>query len=209
MLTNVYVDGFNLYYGCLRGTPYKWLDLERLCTVMLPRNEIKRIRYFTAMASARDDLQTPVRQSTYLRALHTLPKVSVHLGDFRSDVVTMRRANPHPKGPKAIQVIKTEEKGSDVNLATYMLADAFRKDAHCFVLVTNDSDLVAPARVITHELGLPVGIVNPHPPKKRSRELVKCDPTFFKQIRRGGLAQSQFPDALSDQHGTITRPTGW
>jgi hypothetical protein len=47
MLTNVYVDGFNLYYGCLKGTPYKWLDLGALCQVLLPPNKIQRIRYFT------------------------------------------------------------------------------------------------------------------------------------------------------------------
>jgi 6-hydroxy-3-succinoylpyridine 3-monooxygenase len=28
--TRVYVDGYNLYYGCLKGTPYKWLDLLKL-----------------------------------------------------------------------------------------------------------------------------------------------------------------------------------
>ena len=32
----VYVDGFNLYYGSLKRTPYKRLDLGRLCTRMLP-----------------------------------------------------------------------------------------------------------------------------------------------------------------------------
>lgn len=25
--TRIYIDGYNFYYGCLRGTPYKWLDL--------------------------------------------------------------------------------------------------------------------------------------------------------------------------------------
>ena len=25
----VYIDGFNLFYGMLKGTPYKWLDLEK------------------------------------------------------------------------------------------------------------------------------------------------------------------------------------
>ena len=30
MRTRVYVDAFNLYYGALRGTPYKWLDLDAL-----------------------------------------------------------------------------------------------------------------------------------------------------------------------------------
>ncbi len=42
MLTNVYVDGFNLYYGCLKGTPYRWLDLGALCqasTVRMPLAE--------------------------------------------------------------------------------------------------------------------------------------------------------------------------
>ena len=52
MITNVYVDGFNLYYGCLKGTPHKWLDLEALCAVMMPTNDIKRIRYFTARGPA-------------------------------------------------------------------------------------------------------------------------------------------------------------
>lgn len=28
--TRVYVDGFNLYYGCLKGTPWKWLNLVAL-----------------------------------------------------------------------------------------------------------------------------------------------------------------------------------
>ena len=25
--TNVYADAFNLYYGCLKHTSYRWLDL--------------------------------------------------------------------------------------------------------------------------------------------------------------------------------------
>ncbi|MEQ4336631.1 6-hydroxy-3-succinoylpyridine hydroxylase, partial [Pseudomonas syringae] len=25
--TRIYIDGYNFYYGCLRRTPYKWLDL--------------------------------------------------------------------------------------------------------------------------------------------------------------------------------------
>jgi hypothetical protein len=38
MATNVYVDAFNLYYGCLKGTPYRWLDLGTLCTRLLPKD---------------------------------------------------------------------------------------------------------------------------------------------------------------------------
>ena len=28
----IYVDGFNLYYGVLKNTAYKWLDLQRFFT---------------------------------------------------------------------------------------------------------------------------------------------------------------------------------
>jgi hypothetical protein len=49
----VYVDGFNLYYGALKGTPYKWLDIRKLCELLLPNNHINQIKYFTAMVSAR------------------------------------------------------------------------------------------------------------------------------------------------------------
>src|SRR5712691_4425208 len=50
---NVYIDGFNLYYGALKGTPYKWLDLGRLCQALLPSDTIQEIKYFTARVSAR------------------------------------------------------------------------------------------------------------------------------------------------------------
>jgi len=54
------------------------------------------------------------RQRTFIRALLTIPNLSVHYGHFLSHVVTMHLAPPQNGFAK---VIKTEEKGSDVNLA--------------------------------------------------------------------------------------------
>jgi hypothetical protein len=210
VITNVYVDGFNLYYGCIKGTPYKWLNLGALCSGLLPGSQIKRIRYFTARISARPgDPQGPVRQDAYLRALNTLPTVTVHFGHFLTSRTRMPRAHPAAGEPKTVEVIKTEEKGSDVNLATYLLADAFRGDAQVFVVVSNDSDLREPIRMVLHELGYPVGIVNPHPPRRRSRALLSCQPTFFKQIRPGMLRATQFAPQLTHATGTITKPAAW
>src|SRR6266704_296185 len=48
MKTWVYVDGLNLFYGCLKGTPFKWLDLHRLSAQLLRGHQIDRIKYFTA-----------------------------------------------------------------------------------------------------------------------------------------------------------------
>jgi NYN domain len=209
VITNVYVDGFNLYYGCLKGEPHKWLNLETMCGLLLPKFEIKRIRYFTARVKERPgDLQAPVRQQAYLKALYTLPKVEVHFGNFMVKEVRTPLAEPPSVGAKTVKVIKTEEKGSDVNLATYLLIDAFRDDAEAFVVVSNDSDLTEPIRIVRHELNKVVGLLNPQPTP--SQMLLRCKPNFTKPIRAGVLRESQFPPTLTDAFGaTITKPDQW
>ena len=81
--TIVYIDGFNFYYGAVKDTPHKWLDFEAFCRLLLPRDSIVKIRYFTARISALpNDPQAPARQDTYLRALRTLPLIEIHYGHF-------------------------------------------------------------------------------------------------------------------------------
>ncbi len=92
----------------------------------------------------------------------------------------MPLANPPRRGARTVEVVKTEEKGSDVNLATYLLLDAFQHDCNVAVVISNDSDLKLPIEIAQSELGIRVGVVNPHPPARRSRAL---QPTFFKQLR--------------------------
>jgi hypothetical protein len=97
-----------------------------MCELLFPRNEIARIRYFTALVKPRgDDPQQGQRQQTFLRALRTLPNVTIHYGTFLSHVVPMTRAKRFPSQSAKVPVIKTEEKGSDVNLASYLLAEVF------------------------------------------------------------------------------------
>ena len=207
MKTNVYIDGFNFYYGSLKGTPHRWLDLDLFCRLMLPTNDINQIKYFTALVTPRPhDPDQPIRQQAYLRALRTLPNLSVVLGHFLAHPVRMPLANPQPNLPTYAVVLKVEEKGSDVNLATHLLWDGFRGDYDCAVVVTNDSDLLEPIRIVRQELKKKVGILNPH--KHPSQVLVReCD--FFKTIRSGVLGASQFPPQLTDPHGTIVKPSSW
>ncbi|MCY4109159.1 MAG: NYN domain-containing protein [Chloroflexi bacterium] len=208
MRTNVYVDGFNLYYGAVKDTPYKWLDLAQLCRLLLPGNQINRIRYFTALVKSRPkDPGQQQRQQTYLRALQTIPNLSIHYGHFLSSRVRMPIANPPTKGPRTVEVVKTEEKGSDVNLASLMLVDGFRGDYEAAVMISNDSDLQLPIQIVRSDLALEVGVLNPEPPK-RSWVLSKaCG--FYKPIRAGVLEASQFPSILRDAGGTITKPKTW
>ncbi len=207
MRTHIYIDGFNLYYGALRATPYKWLNPRRMCELLLPGHDLAEVKYFTARISARpQDPNQPARQQAYLRGLETLPDTKIIYGHFLTKEVHMPLAGCPPDEQEYAKVLKTEEKGSDVNMATHLLRDAFRREAEAFVLVTNDSDLLEAVRIVTEELGLPVGVLNPH--KKPSRVLLKAA-SFFKPIRKGVLEASQFPASIQDSHGTITKPDRW
>ena len=73
-VTNVYIDGFNLYYRALKDTPFRWLDLRKLAETLFPQDDIHRVCYFTARLDARPgNPNQPRRQLIYLRALATLP----------------------------------------------------------------------------------------------------------------------------------------
>ncbi len=73
MRTIVYIDGYNLYYGLLRGSRFKWLDLYALFEdhVLDAKAELLEVRYYTAPVLGRmcDDPQSPQRQRQYLQAL--------------------------------------------------------------------------------------------------------------------------------------------
>ncbi len=208
MRANIYVDGFNLYYG-LRKSRYKWLDIGALCRLKLPTHTINQIRYFTANVKARPhDPGQPVRQQTYLRALKTTPNLSIKLGHFLTKDIWMPRTACLSFHLDNVQVCKTEEKGSDVNLASYLLLDGFHRDFEIAFVVTNDSDLCEPIRMVTRELGLLVGVLNPHHYLKRSRALFNAA-SSFDQITLADLAACQFPPTLTDRKGAFTRPATW
>jgi uncharacterized LabA/DUF88 family protein len=204
MKTNIYIDGFNLYYGCIKDTPYHWLDVGKMCRSLLPNDEIQRIKYFTALVKARpNDPDQPLRQRTFLRALQTIPNLEIILGTFLSHEVTMPRS---PLGSGYAKVIKTEEKGSDVNIATHLLVDGFRNDYELAVVVSNDSDLLMPIQVVTHEFGKPVGLLNP---QKHTSVALLPHVQFVKKIRSTVLKNSLFPSVLDDQNGQFSKPVDW
>jgi hypothetical protein len=196
MRTYVYIDGSNLYYGSLRGTTFKWLNPQELYSRLLPQHRINHIKYFTAHVSARPgDPDQPTTQRADLRALRTLPHLDIILGHFLSSNVHMSSTYPPFHGPKTAQVIKTEEKGSDVNIAAHLLSDGFQGLYETAVLITNDSDLREPVGMVREQLQLPVDIISPY--KKPSRVLAQ-HATFITTIRTGVLTNSQVRKPLTD-----------
>lgn len=213
MRTNVYVDGFNLYYGCLKRTPHRWLDVVALARALVPQHTVGRVRYFTALVSVLagdgDGLQ-PQRQQAYLRALATRPEITIHYGHYLAGVRTMLLANPAPGGLKFASVVKMEEKGSDVNLATMLLADAFRGDFEQALVISNDSDLALPVELVSKELKLPVGIAFPCTlPRRHPSVKLKSVATFTRAIRETSLRALQLPAQLTDPNGVISKPSKW
>ena len=226
MKTNVYIDGFNLYYCSLKNTSYKWLDLRKLVGYYLPNANILEIKYFTANVKNHTDPNASVRQQIYLRALATIPNLKVILGKFLTNnkampVADLRGAPQRVKvklwkwsfrlplarrkngKPQLITVIDTKEKGSDVNLASHLLVDGFKKAYDQAVVISDDSDLREPIRLVMNVLKLPVVILNPH------SNSTKLKGTQIKRIRSGALGASQFPPDLTDSHGTFHKPLTW
>jgi hypothetical protein len=170
--TIVYIDGFNLYYRALKGTPHKWLDIEAMSRAALPKTGIiERVNYYTAHISGRVDPESPRRQHAYLRAIATLPAVVIHYGNFLASQkwaglvqppdFRPQTALPPGAAPQVAYVWKTEEKGSDVNPGVHLVRDAYKGAFDLAAVLTNDTDLVEPIRIVTQEIGLPVTLLTP------------------------------------------------
>jgi uncharacterized LabA/DUF88 family protein len=211
MRTWVYVDGFNLYYRCLKGTTFKWLDLKVFCQLHLESsNVIERIKYYTADVSAKIDPTSPARQRTYLNALMTLPEIEIIKGNFLFGEKTAVLVDPrHIRllGTDRVRVHKVEEKGSDVNIAAHLVLDSCRNVFDVAVIISNDTDLVEPLRIATQELGKTVGLICPAP--KAHTSLVRYA-SFVRHVSKPRLHQAQFPPAVYASDGRVfQKPQGW
>jgi len=101
-----------------------------------------------------------------------------------------------------------EEKGSDVNLASYLLLDVFRGNCDVAVVLSNDADLLEPVRIARQELGATVGILKVEGGQRRCIFSGRAD--FIRTVRRGHFAAAQLPDAMADERGRrIVKPREW
>jgi uncharacterized LabA/DUF88 family protein len=227
--TYVYIDGFNLYRGALRDTPYRWLNLEALAQSLCGYPP-HLVRYFTAHISGNP--QAARRQNVYLRALQSLPTVRVHdNGTFMTHVVTRPVAPTPSKGmanvleccpgfnapwipaqhPCAGQWLRAsvqdiEEKGSDVNLASFLILDAAQGQSQRAIVVSGDSDLETPIRLVRDNY-IPVEVVNPTP-NRPSAELQGAA-TAYRSLAVAQLAAAQLPANVTLPTGGVSKPASW
>jgi hypothetical protein len=93
-----------------------------------------------------------------------------------------------------------------VNLATLLVADAFRGNFEAAAVLSTDSDLALPIRLIREELKLPVGVLFP---KGRFSVALDREASFRRTISPSHLRKCQLPPTLTDANGTITKPAAW
>jgi 6-hydroxy-3-succinoylpyridine 3-monooxygenase len=206
MRTIVYIDGFNLYYGAIRSGPNKWLNLEAFFKRLRADDQIQCIYYFTALVDGdgRD------RQNTYLRALATLPIVTIVLGRYKLKQVTCSVTGCSYTGLRRFKV--PEEKRTDVNIAVQMLDDAYQDRCDRFILVSGDSDLVpAVARVKTNFPKKQIVVYVPaRDPIRGAAVELRGSADKHRNLPLDLLPRSQFPASVPDgSGGFITKPPTW
>lgn len=204
--SNVYVDGFNLYYGALKGTKHKWLDLQKLFTMLRPDDDVQTIHYFTAPVIGRNQPD----QQRYLDALATCAKVRITLGRYAFREMTCRVLGCHHPGSK--QFKRPEEKQTDVNIALQMLDDAYQRAAERFVLVTGDSDLVPAINVVrarAPSIEVIVYVPSNHMNRGAAVEL-RGAAHKHRTLPAVLLPRAQFPPTVTGYGGAVmTKPTDW
>ena len=114
---------------------------------------------------------------------------------------------PFRPWPSVAYVWKTEEKGSDVNLASYLLLDGFQKNYEVAAVLSNDSDLIEPVRIVKQVLGLPVGLLSP---VAKPTPHLQAAASFLRHVKPVHLAASQFSNPIVDANGVnIFKPATW
>jgi hypothetical protein len=137
--------------------------------------------------------------------LETLPNVAIHYGRFSVNEVRMAFVQPGPTGPRTALVWKTEEKGSDVNIATYLLLDGHDDLYDEAVVISGDSDVVEAVREANVRFA-PVHVLNP----RNVHSDLAVAATSYGPLSVSLVSQCQFPESVALPTGrTVTRPPAW
>ena len=206
-----YIDGFNLYYCSLKGTCYKWLDLVKLTeSLLLPDDELVAVKYFTApIKSNFGNPDKALRQRIYLEALSQNPKLNITYGQFSVHKVKMPLAEEWENGRiKTAEVIKTEEKGTDVNLAVQLVADAKDNLFDYAMLFSNDSDMSYAVQIAAKDCGKFVGLFIDK--KAISFPKLKENVGYIRRLTPSIFSKNQLPDEVQTKEGrVIHKPVSW
>lgn len=230
--TAVYIDGYNLYYGRLRGTNLKWLDVfslcERIIRIQEPRSQLTVVKFFTANALERfatHGRESVIAQQSYHRALETLYegrlviKRGTHTYDKDGTLLPQFvEGEPYDKC-KRVRVWRLVEKQTDVNLALAMYRDAAQGRVDQVVIVSNDSDAEPALEALKEDYPeLRIGVITPLRPRKEiegrphrttSSSLARQAHWVRHQISDEEIQAAQLPAKVPTKKKPILKPVHW
>lgn len=196
----VYIDGFNLYFGMKDAgfNQCKWLDINKLIHTYLTANQqLVAIKYFTSRVT--NNPQKQRRQTIYIEALETTGVKMVY-GLYKAKNIECENCGH-------LWSI-SNEKMTDVNIATHLIIDAFQDKYDTAILVSGDSDLVPPIKAV-HE-NFPKKAVSVFFPPSRHNNSVAAFAKGSQIIGRKKLIDCQFADEVKKRDGYILlKPSEW
>ncbi|MCW8314203.1 NYN domain-containing protein [Sphingobacterium sp. InxBP1] len=197
---NVYIDGFNFYYGLknIKWKKFYWLDIVSFFELfMKPNQELNKVYYFSAKPHNQGQKN---RQGVFFKANQRNPKFQLVLGKFLEKKVTF--------GGKKYSTY--EEKQTDVNIAVTLLRCVFTNECDSSIVVTADSDL-SPAIKLAKELNPKHMIFGYMPPERTSVTLTKCcNAILHLKSYENRFKKCILDDSLTLEDGTVlTRPVNW
>lgn len=204
--SKIYIDGFNLYYGALRGSQHRWLDLEKYFTLLRQDDQIQKIWYFTALT----DGNKGARQETYLKALRTTPLVGVQHGRYKKKTLRCYVPSCRYGGPREYQA--PEEKGTDVKIALQMLDDAYQGSCDRMIIVSGDEDLLPAVELIKMRFpSIKITVYIPaRDPTRAAAKRLRGASDKHATLPLALLSKAQFAPVLYSKTGeAIHKPTGW
>lgn len=229
MRTHIYIDGSNLYYGCLHRTPYKWLDVYALFADFIikaqaPQATVDKVKFFTADIRAKLATHGQAAhhaQDTYHRALtHCYPQhVEIIKGYYALEQASLPRYQNPPDRTDSVRVWKLEEKQTDVNIALHLYHDVIVKQC-CdqVIIVSNDTDIAPVVKLLRQVAGerIQIGIVIPIPKfvagtshRPTNKQLSQYADWTRRYILEEELEGAQLPAMIRTDRKPIRKPEYW
>lgn len=224
MRTAVYIDGYNLYYGLLKNSAYKWLNMHGLFGYLIneqnPSSELVECNFYTALTKSKlasRGEKSVQSQQVYHRALESVhtPPVRVVCYSYALEpkpMVAFREGTPPAKTDRHM-VWHTSEKKCDVCLAMSAYRSAASGQVDQIVIVSNDTDFEPLLEAIRDDFPRVVrGVISPRRPnggRPASAGLGARAHWMRHHVSEDELARYQFPDRVPTRKRPATKPDYW
>jgi hypothetical protein len=224
MRTAIYIDGYNLYYGLLKRSAHKWLDIHGLFEALVRENDpaavVTHCGFYTSMVKSRiasHGEKAVQSQHVYHKALQSpfTPAVKIVCRSHSLEakpLMAFEHGVP-PNKSKRTLVWQTTEKKIDVQMAldSYRMAASGSVDQ--VVLVTNDTDHEPQLVAIKDDFPtIRRGVIVPRrqeSPRPASQDLRAAAHWMRSHISDGELAAHQFPNRVPTHKKPADKPDYW